>query len=148
MEDHNQPLDEGLNSNQSSSPGLQITARIRQFWRESTQWALFFAILGFLYLALLVFTLLQGASSGAAGVAGGLFVILFAGAFIFFPTWFMFQFSQKLKLGLREENNTAAEAAFRNLRRLYQFAGVLLIILLSIYAIAFLFLLLMMGRNM
>ena len=148
MEDHNQPLDEGLNSNQSSSPGLQITAMIRQFWRESTQWALFFAILGFLYLALLVFTLLQGASSGAAGVAGGLFVILFAGAFIFFPTWFMFQFSQKLKLGLREENNTAAEAAFRNLRRLYQFAGVLLIILLSIYAIAFLFLLLMMGRNM
>jgi hypothetical protein len=138
MDNQDQPLDAGLNANDEQASGLTITDSIRQYWSECAKWGLFFAVLGFIYIGFLVIATFTMASAGSAGLVGGIFTLIIAGGLIFVPTWLMFQFSQNLKKGLEEESTPAASLGFRNLRRLYQFAGILMIILLAIYALVFL----------
>ena len=143
MENQDQPLDSGMQPEQQDS-GLQITDTIRQYWRQSSQWGLFFSVLGFIYLGLLVISLLSAQS--VAGFGMSLIMLLIVGVIVFIPTWLMFKFSQEVKKGVEHDSTTNVQEGFSQLRRLYQFAGILTIVILSLYVIFFLFGLLMMGR--
>ena len=85
---------------------------------------------------------------GNGGIFAGVFMLLIAGGLIFVPVWLIFQFSQNLKKGLETESIEALGLSFTSLRRLYQFAGILMIVILAFYAIMFLFMLTFMaGRG-
>jgi len=144
MDNETQPLDTNLDPG-AIPETLQITSNIRKYWSESTKWTLFFSILGFLYVALLVLLMLVGSKSPmfAAGLVG----ILVAGALIFIPSWFLFQFSQKVKQGLQTDDSALAATGFSNLRWFYQYAGILMIIVLVLYAIMFLVLMTVAVRS-
>jgi len=146
MDNLNQPLDADLSSGENHpNNGLRITQTIRQYWHESSQWALFFAVLGFLYLGLVLVVLLTaGSKLGTAGIPV-FFVLLLVGGLIFPPVWFMFQFSRHIKQSLQNDDTQAAATGFQNLRRLYQFAGVLTAIVLGLYGIILLFSLLFLA---
>lgn len=136
MENLNDPLDQGVD--QPSQQGLQITPTIRQNWQETGKWALFFAVLGFIYLGFIALTMLF-ATVQTGNAFSAIFGILIVGGFVFVPTWLIFQFSQNIKTGLQNQSSTMIGLGFRHLRRLYQFGGILMIIVLAFYAIFFLF---------
>lgn len=117
-------------------PGLSVTNSIKNYWSESRKWALFMAILGFIYLGFIVLLLLAG---GRAGALIGLFGFSIIGVLVFIPVWFVFQFSQKMKTALAQENTPDLEESFANLRRLYLFTGILTIIFLGFYLIMLMF---------
>ncbi len=145
MENDNLPLDHVATA--PGQNGLKITPAIRQYWRESAQWALFFAILGFLYLGIVGLMLILAAGSSRGGIIGALFGILILGGLVFVPTWLIYQFSRHVKDGLQHESTLLVALGFRNLRYLYQFAGILIIVLLSLYALAFFLGLLMLASR-
>ena len=147
MDNQNQPLDADMNPTGGNPQELTITENIRQYWTESRKWAMFFAVLGFIYLGFLVLTVVGMSSMGNGGVFAGVFMLLIAGSIIFVPTWLIFQFSQNLKQGLATESTPALGLSFRSLRRLYQFAGILMIIILAFYGIMFLFTLTMLSSR-
>lgn len=139
MDNQNQPLDTNFQSGSNPPEGLRITQTIRRYWRETSQWALFFAILGFMYIGLIMLIFITaGSKLGSAGIPL-VFMLLLLSAFVLPPVWFVFQFAQNIKKALRDEDNLAATVGFRNLRRLYQFIGVLTAIILGFYGITLIF---------
>ncbi|MCB0534073.1 MAG: hypothetical protein H6574_05270 [Lewinellaceae bacterium] len=148
MDNQNQPLDADMDPAGENPQELIITENIRQYWTESRKWGLFFAVLGFIYLGFLLLSVLGISSMGNGGIFAGVFMLLIAGGLIFVPVWLIFQFSQNLKKGLETESIEALGLSFTSLRRLYQFAGILMIVILAFYAIMFLFMLTFMaGRG-
>ncbi len=147
MDNQNQPLDADLGAGSGPAQGLQVTPAIRQYWQETSRWALFFALLGFLYLAFIVISILWAGAKSPA-LLGGVFSVFLVGALVFFPVWYIFQFAQKLRSALQTDDTAAAEESFTNLRRFYQFVGVLTIIVLALYAITLLFTLVFVGRSL
>ncbi|HNM27693.1 MAG TPA: hypothetical protein PKL15_19760, partial [Saprospiraceae bacterium] len=114
---------------------LAVTPTLRKYWSEISKWALFFAILGFIYLLFLLIIVVLSSQTGILGLS---FVFVIVGTLVFFPTWFTFQFSQRLKRALAIDSNSDLDEGFENLKRFYMFVGVLMIIILSLYLIAFL----------
>lgn len=145
MDNENQPIDSGMTPDNAPDT-LRISPTIRSSWQESTKWSLFFAVLGFIYVGLLIIGVLAGSRNPLFGA--GVFMLVIMGTLIFIPTWFIFQFSQKLKKGLETEDTALAEEGFANLRRLYQYAGIVTIIILAFYVLFFLVFLTMMPRTM
>lgn len=83
------------------------------------------------------------------GVFASLPFIVIFGALLLAPSWFLFQFAQNLKKGLLEESTEDAATGFRNLRRMYQFLGILTAIVVGFYALMFLLgLLMLVGRGL
>ncbi len=108
---------------------------------------MFFAVLGFIYIGFLLLSVFGLSTLGNEGIFAGVFTLLIVGGIVFVPTWLIFQFSQNLKQSLTTESTQALGLSFRNLRRLYQFAGILMIIILAFYGIIFLFMLTFMSSR-
>jgi hypothetical protein len=132
MEDNNQPLDSGLSA-AGPLERLQVTPNIKNYWREISNWALFFAILGFTSLGLMVLSTLAGERRG--DLAGSVISLLISGAVVFIPYWFLFQFARQLKQGLETASTEIVDAGFSYLRRFYQFIGILTIIYLVFFIV-------------
>ncbi len=134
-----QPLDEGLSSpDPSSSSGFRITPEVRTYWKEAANWGLFFSVLGFLYLGMMALLILSAVSSLAylpgASVISMLFVFMIAVPIV----WLMFNFSRHTRRAVLYNNTAAANVGFSNLRRLFQFYGILVLVVLVIYGLIFL----------
>lgn len=139
MDNLNQPLDTDLPDSEGKQSGLRITSSIRRNWHATSRWGMFFAVLGFLYLGLVVLSMLSVATLGGSKAALMIFMVLFIGALVFTPTWFMFQFSQNILKGVSSNDLHATETGFSFLKRFYQFIGILTLIVLGIYGLLLLF---------
>lgn len=134
---------------QIESNDLSLTTGSKMFLKESAGWTKFIAIVGFVFLGLLVIlALFAGSIIGAAMESTGMDMM--GGAFItvlylamavlyFFPIYYLFQFSSKMKAALEQQSSELLQQAFENLKSHYKFMGILLIIMLGLYAIAFIF---------
>lgn len=127
--------------------GLSTTAKA--FLKESAGWTKFISIVGFVFLGLLViFALFAGSllgaameSSGLAMMGGAFLTVLYLAlaALYFFPIYYLFQFSSKMKAALQTQSSELLEQAFSNLKSHYKFMGIFMIIVLALYAVAFIF---------
>ena len=140
MDNLNQPLDADETSG-TLNDGLQITGEIRGFWQEISKWALLFAILGFVYLLIVL-----GVSLLGPDMTAKLSSLIIVGPLTIFPCWFIYKFSTQLKAALSQNAAFEAEQSFSNLYRLYQFLGIVTIVILAIYIIIIVFALGMVGR--
>ena len=137
MENFDQPLDMGLDPS-ASEEGLSITPQVRNTWRELSGWLLFLAILSFVFTAILLLALLAlifvaSKSEADADIGPAILVLLLMLAGVFFPGWCFFKFSSLARQSMRYESAASLEAAFVHLKRYYRLAGVLTIIIASIY---------------
>jgi len=64
----------------------------------------------------------------------GLMYVLI-GLLYFFPVYYLFKFSSKVRTALMTKNTQELETAFENLKSHYKFIGILMIITLSIYVL-------------
>lgn len=130
--------------------GLTITSDIRDYLKETAKWGKLLSIVGFVMMAILVvFALFAGTimatamsqldSIGGAGALGGgmISVIYILMALLyFFPLLYLYRFSSKIQVALNSDDQQYLSEAFRNLKSLYKFMGILMAIMLCFYALA------------
>jgi hypothetical protein len=119
---------------------------------ETGKWTKFLSIIGFIFSGLIVIMGLFAGSimssipngqisnmfNGMGIIIGGMYI--FMGLLYFFPSWYLFKFSQKIKKALSTQNNNDLNlnAAFNYQKSFYKFWGILMIISIGINVLLFL----------
>lgn len=107
------------------------------------KWSIFIAILGFMFLGLMLAigliagTFLSAFNTGETGpgIPESFLLISYfvVGIVFFFPNLFMFRFSKHTAHAIQNLDKTELHKAFRNLKLYFVWFGVLLILILSFY---------------
>ena len=128
--------------------GLGIDNISRSHLSEAAKWARFLAICGFIFLGLMIiygivasFVILDMANAlspvdstpaenslkNMMRIAMVIFYIGFA-VIAFFPYYFLLRFANKMKAALISNDQDALNGSFQNLKILYRYMGILMII--------------------
>ena len=130
---------------------LSIEPATKSHLDEVAKWARFLAIAGMAMLALAIiasFTSINFISNNRPDIEsqmeqevlqsvrigtiiGSILIILIS----FFPLLFLLRFSTQLKKAISADNQELLTLAFQNLKRYFRYLGVLLIIVIAIYAV-------------
>ena len=129
----------------TGNPGseLIITDAIRGFLAESARWGKFIAIIGFVFIGLGVLMMLFGGGAmiagGMAGM-GGIMILVYVIALgiSIIPIYYLYNFATKMQVALRDDNQVFLRDAFENHKSMFNFYGILMAIMLGIYALMFL----------
>lgn len=126
---------------QLPNAGLGLSILGKEYVKKTIYWTKFLAILGFIFIGLLFITYaaLVFESMGAAGIIVLIFVAAFLSLYII-PTIYLFQFSKYSKLALENDNAEDWEIALKYQSKLYQFLGIVIIVIIAFYIIIALFL--------
>ena len=127
---------------------LHIDQQVTSYLGETAKWAKFLAILGFIMCGIIAIVALFAGSflasslsrfGGGEGtaVSGVLVTIIYLGIVLlyFFPCLYLFNFASKMQAAIRSNDQQLLTTSFRNLKSCYRFVGILMIIVLSFYAI-------------
>ncbi len=137
----NEPIDHGYSSE------LTLSGSAKEDLRSTANWTSFLSVLGFIFIGLFVLlALFIGTFISMLGTEEALpfppavlsVIYLIVPAIYFFPVLYLYRFSSKVKTALQQENREALSDAFANLKSHYKFIGVLAIIVMSFYILAFL----------
>jgi amino acid transporter len=113
------------------------------------KWSMFMAILGFIFLGLMLIvgllagTFLSALSPGGGMKVGGVFsfiMFLIIAVIYFFPVLYLFRFSRHTGNAVASLDKAELHKAFRNLKSYFVYIGILIIIILSLYLISLIFL--------
>ena len=127
---------------------MQLSDQAKKYLLEASKWANFIAIFGFIAIGLLIIIACSIGSIMAnlpEGSLGGIspkffsFFYLIAAGIYFIPVFFLFQFAQKTKQALLEDDHNLLTFGFKKLRSHYKFIGVLIIVFIVFYLLLILF---------
>jgi len=136
-------------TNVPPEPSLIINSEIRFFLSEISKWSKFLAIVGFIMAALIILIGIAFMLFGSAftaqlptqfvftGMIGAIYVAM--GLLYYFPAKYLYDFSTYARQALAIQNQEALVYAFAKLKSFYKFWGILMIIVLCIYAVAIVF---------
>jgi hypothetical protein len=124
---------------------LTLTSSAKRFLKETAKWCKFLSILGFVGIGLmLIFSIFTGTMIGilqntvsqplpkGLAITSSITYLLIA-IIYFFPMYYLFQFSNRMKKALLMKNDKTFEKAFEMLKSHYKYIGVLTIITMSLY---------------
>jgi hypothetical protein len=125
---------------------IEIDQDILKNLNTIRKWAMFFSVLGFIFLGLVVIigliagTFLSAFKSGgvSAGIPESVIIIMFfvLAAVYFFPVHFLFRFSKHTAHAVHTLDKDELHKAFRSLKSYAVYLGVLTIIGLALYVAA------------
>jgi heme/copper-type cytochrome/quinol oxidase subunit 2 len=128
---------------------LQLDQPSINYLSEAARWSRFLSVLGFIYCGFMViFGIFFGSvktmmmpgvgdsefSSVANGFIG-VFIIIMS-LVMFFPALYLWNFSSKLRKAFNNNDQPSLTESLKNLKSFFKFYGILLIIVLSFYALA------------
>ncbi|MHA4807641.1 DUF5362 family protein [Flavitalea flava] len=130
---------------------LQVDNSISGYLKETAKWGKFLSILGFIFCGLFVIIALfagtfiastVGRMGGAYGMMGGMgalisVIYILIALLYFFPCLYLYNFSKKTQAALLGNDQNQLIQAFRNLKSLFRFWGILTVIILGFYALVF-----------
>jgi len=129
---------------------MQLSNTAKDFLKETAKWAYFLSIIGFVFLGLFVilaFFMFSAGSAlgsmsgmGALGAMGGAaigVVYLLIALLYFFPILYLFKFASKTRKAFAENNTELLTDGIESLKSHYKFVGILMIIVISFYAVVF-----------
>lgn len=132
--------------------GGPLNDQMRGYIREIAQWSNFLAIIGFIFLGLMLLGMFaigamfatMGDDLGMAssyGFSGGLLILVYAImiGLSFFPVWYLFRFATKAKLALHSGSDSGMTEAFMNLKSYFKFMGIFTIVTIGLYVLVLLF---------
>lgn len=138
-----------MDQNESKIFSLEVDDIAKSHMLEMGRWGKFLSIVGFIMIGLMVLGGFFSAiamsaltsSSLLGGIGGmGLFLIyLVMGAILFYPTFSLFRFATNIKPALNTMNREQFNTAFANLKSMFKYWGIMMIIILSLYGIVILF---------
>ncbi|KAA5542943.1 DUF5362 family protein [Adhaeribacter rhizoryzae] len=134
---------------------LIINSEMKNHLLATAQWGRFLAIAGFLLIGLMVVgaftigkimttmmtTMVNADDSGPfnygrMGIIPTIYLLLIA-LLYFFPTFYLYQFSSRIKSALYHNQEVDLAFAFSRLKSFFKFWGILFIIILGFYAFGF-----------
>jgi len=141
----------------SNTFSLQVDDGTVLYLMETSKWAKFLSIMGFVFISILLLCglafMLTGGSfysssvntdlqnldmAGSVGVLFGVYFFVIALVY-FLPCLFLYRFSSKMQLAIRTSDQVMLNRSFENLKSLFKFLGIITIIVLSIWVLALLF---------
>lgn len=144
-----------MDQNQESLFGFGIDLTSRVHLTEAAKWARFLAIIGFIMCGLIViFSFFIGAlfsgmsrydrygDSQAFGSGFGMLmtiIYLAIGVLYFFPCLFLLRFANHMLTALNMNEQHTLNRSFQNLKIMFRYVGILTIIVISLYILAFFF---------
>lgn len=132
-----------------STTGIQLTSTDLANLRTAGKWGRFIAIVSLIGMALMILLVLffggtmmalASPEMGAMGAAGGTFVLIIylaMFALYIYPLVKLYQFSTNAIKAADSGNSVAASDSFAALGSMYKFMGILLVIVLGLYALFF-----------
>jgi len=130
-----------------SEAQLSFTEKSKRFLSEAGKWGKFISILGFIGIGLMVIfaifagTMFSNLPGGEElpfpGAVFSLIYLVIAALYVF-PVLYLFRFSTKIREALNSNNEATLEYAFENLKSHYKFVGILAVVMIGIYILAFL----------
>jgi len=127
---------------------LNLEGTTKNYMLEAAKWGRFLGIVGFVMLALLVLIALfmiigGGAMSNIPGFAAsgtiiGLMYLLLS-ARSFFPTLYLYNYSVKMISAITGNSQEDFNVSVENLKSMFKFTGILMIVVLSFYALIIVF---------
>ncbi|WP_188928958.1 hypothetical protein [Puia dinghuensis] len=128
---------------------LQVDQTAMAYLRDAARWAKFLAVAGFVFcalfvvVALLVATVLaglfttMGTSSAVGGLGPGFIAVVYIGIALlnFFPNLYLYNFANRMKIALLNNDQDQLNISFKNIRALFRFVGVLMIIVLGFWVL-------------
>lgn len=147
-----------MDQNQGTSLfGLSVDQTSKVHLSEAARWAKFLAIMGFIGCGLIViiglffgsffsmFTSGQyertspygdiGTSAGVGATVAILYILI--ALVYFFPCLFLFRFSTKMRAALAANDQEALNGSFQNLKATFRFIGIITLIILVFWVLAF-----------
>jgi Family of unknown function (DUF5362) len=132
---------------------LHIDQPSINFLGEAARWSRFLAIIGFIYCGLMVIfgiffgtilSLMAPAMGGdpAMSILGsGLFsgIIIIVSLLLFFPAYYLFNFSTKMRKALQNNDQPVLAESLKNLKSFFKFYGIFVIVGISFYALMIIF---------
>lgn len=127
---------------------LLINSISQDTLNSAAKWGKFLSIVGFVFIGLmLIGGLIMQAFLPSFGVYdyGNIYlkyigiIYIFLAIIMFFPCLYLLKFSNKMQEALRSSNQESMDTAFINLKAMFKFYGIVTIVILSFYALAFLF---------
>ena len=130
---------------------LHIDQTSVNFLGETARWSRFLAIIGFIYCGLMVIfgiffgTIMSvmapamGGDAAMSMVGSGLlsgFIIIIS-LLLFFPAFYLFNFSTKMKKALQHNDQPLLTESLKNLKSFFKFYGIFVIVVLSFYILMF-----------
>ena len=131
---------------------LEVSDEIKGYLKEISKWSYFLSILGYVGIGLmLIFGIFFGAIMSnttqvgdanpyaAMGFSMGYFGLIYVvlALVYFFPVYYLFNFSRKMKRAVNTSNNEDFKSAFSNLKSHYKFMGIFALVIISIYLLIF-----------
>ena len=131
---------------------LHLDQQSVNYLSETARWGRLLSIVGFIYCGFmaicglffgsLMTRMMMSGVGGSEAVMSGVgtaflsFVIIFMALILFFPAYYLFNFSSKVRRALRNNDQTVLADSLKNLKSYFKFFGILIIIVLSFYALA------------
>lgn len=124
--------------------GLHLSAAAKDYLRETSKWAKFLSILGFIAIGLMIVgAISMGSLMGNRSYMGDASIVVMVyfvmAALYFFPVYYLYRFSSDMSLALDVGNTRALTSAFESLKSHYKFIGILAIITIACYILMILF---------
>lgn len=136
-----------MTENQTSLFDVSIDEASKNHLIETAKWCKFFGILGYILGGLLViiglFISLIGNSISSAlsqvGFPGTLLGIIYIvlAVLYFYPSYKLLQFSKKMPTGIYSQQQETVSDAFKDLKSVFRYFGILTIIIISLYLLLF-----------
>ena len=125
---------------------LVLTEEAKSHLFQAAKWARFLAIVGFIMVGLMVLLGLFSSvfisafeseefSAFPSALFTGLYVVI--AAVYFFPTYYLFRFASRTRDALSEDDSDLLEGGLEQLKSCFRFMGILVIIMLALYAFGF-----------
>ncbi|MHB9141872.1 MAG: hypothetical protein ACYC25_08365, partial [Paludibacter sp.] len=127
---------------------LSITAEGGNYLKVASGWATFLAVLGFIGTGFIVLAALlimvMSPFIGSLSKFGGTFgfpmilmgvVYLLLGVVYFFPAYYLYNFANKIKIALINNNQKTLDESLKNLKKMFKYIGIMSIVLISLYLI-------------
>ncbi|WP_109699342.1 DUF5362 family protein [Chitinophaga deserti] len=143
---------------------LHIDEESARYLKETAKWGSFLAIVAFIMIGFYVLALLFGLIVGSAASGGfeaeystanpfaavmgtGVGVAFFIAYLALFtiPVVYLYRFSTRIKTALDGNDQTTLTNSFGNLKSMFKFYGIFMIVMLGIMALAFVFMLVTLG---
>jgi hypothetical protein len=139
-----------LDSNMTNDSTSLLTGEIKNYLLETAKWGKFLAIVGYIGIGLMLVIAIgimavgSGTSQMFPGMMGmnmGFFGVIYIAiaAVYFFPVYYLHKFSLKIAEGVSGQNPQNITIGFQNLKSLFKFMGIFTIVIMSIYALVFMF---------
>jgi hypothetical protein len=135
------------------SNDLQVSPLAQSYLAESAKWGKFLAIIGFIFSGIMIIVAFflpvfltqlppynTMSSEFNSGMKVGMTIIyLLLALLLFFPCFYLYKFSVKMQFAVKVVSQENFDDSLMNLKSMFKFYGIFTIIILSFYALAFIF---------